>query len=158
MALRVNKFEFWLKDLLASPLPSLESWLVQERPRIGSALVLTRMVCPSGKRLHFSEQVAFHTDIGSRWSRSLSSHPRWLKRRRGRLRTRVLLSKRVAGKTGLFFHSSWLMGVRRRALAPLSLHLDSEFSFRFAIGGGCTWVAWAPILIDECFLAAPLII
>ena len=24
---------------------------------------------------------------------------------------------------------------------PLSLHLDSEFSFRFAIGGGCTWVA-----------------
>ncbi len=56
-------------------------------------LVLTRMVCPSGKRLHFSEQVAFHTDIGSRWSRSLSSHPRWLKRRRGRLRNRVFLSK-----------------------------------------------------------------
>ena len=38
---------------------------------------------------------------------------------------------------------SWLLS------DPLSLHLDSEFSFRFAICGGCTWVAWAPILIDE---------
>lgn len=38
---------------------------------------------------------------------------------------------------------SWLLS------DPLSLHLDSEFSFRFAIGGDCTWVAWAPILIDE---------
>ncbi|CAK9175331.1 unnamed protein product [Ilex paraguariensis] len=30
-----------------------------------------------------------------------------------------------AGKIGLFFHSSWLMGVQRRALALLSLHLDN---------------------------------